>query len=146
MKDEDRLAEEAIKGAQTAARNARRKRDFGGFVVCILCGYANPFGMIAPGSKASKEAWNLFEEHHLVGRNHDPKLKGPFCRNCHAVLHGKYRDGGVELETTPSLSEMLIAVLTMLAILFRDLADALLRWVERIRNELLPLELKEAKS
>ena len=144
-KDEDRLAEDAIKGAQTAARNARREREFGGFVICIMCGYVNPFGMIAPGSKASEEAWNLFEEHHLVGRNHDLDLRGPFCQNCHAELHAKYRDGAVELGRQPTLSETLISILTMLAILFRDLAEALMRWVERIRNELLPLERKEVK-
>ena len=145
MKDEARLAEDAINGAQTAARNARRKRAIGCESVCVRCRYANPFGMIDPGSKGAKDALRLFEEHHLVGRNHDPALKTLFCRNCHAELHAKYRDGAVELEKCLSFAETLMAMLTALAILFRDLADALMRWVERIRNELLPLERKGVK-
>lgn len=146
MKDQDRLAVDAAKGAQSAARNARRKRAIGFESVCMRCGYANPFGMIDPGSRGGEDAQRLFEEHHLVGRHHDPALKIPFCRNCHAELHAKYRDAAVELQERPTLAETLMAMLTALAILFRDLADALMRWVERIRNELPPLEVKEATS
>lgn len=43
----------------------------------------------------------FLEDHHLLGQNHDSNLTVPVCRNCHALLHEKLLNAGVDLRTEP---------------------------------------------
>jgi hypothetical protein len=98
--------------AQNAARKSKRTRIFGPNAVCYFCPFANPIGLIAIDR-------TVLEEHHVAGVNHDPRLQLPVCRNCHALLHEGYLDGGVALRRQRSLLETLAEIDRALAVFFR---------------------------
>lgn len=77
----------------------------------------------------------LVEAHHVAGRNHDAKLTSDVCLRCHAELTEAYRDAGAPMLKQASFPETLIAMLTALAVFFRELADAFMRWAAQIRAE-----------
>ena len=59
--------------------------------VCIYCGCAE-LAVLRPVSR------KFLEEHHLLGRNHDPRLTVLVCRNCHALGHENLLNAEVDLE------------------------------------------------
>jgi hypothetical protein len=82
--------------ASNPVRSARRKTELHDKLgsehpVCFYCGYAEPVALLRVSRK-------VLDEHHLVGRNHDPNLTIIVCRNCHALRHEGLFDAGVELE------------------------------------------------
>jgi hypothetical protein len=82
--------------ASNPVRSARRKAELREKLgdehpVCFYCGYAEPVALRRVRRK-------VFEEHHPVGRNHDPNLTISVCRNCHALRHEGLLDAGVDLE------------------------------------------------
>ena len=131
----------ALLSAATAARTSKRLRKFGPNPTCWRCGYQNPTGLVDPEAPTSPKVINIFEAHHAVGQHHDPELTIAVCRNCHAELTEALRAQGVPMRSQTSLAETLIAVLTALALFFRELADAFMRYVARLRTESLALDI-----
>jgi len=132
--------------AETAARLAKRSRQFGPGATCWRCNYQNIVGLVSPDAPTSPKLMNIMEGHHVVGRNHDAALKTIVCRNCHAELTEILRSGAVPMRTQQSFAETLIACLTALALLFRELAEAFLRWADRIRKEGLSRDTGRAEA
>ena len=126
--------------AETAARLAKRSRQFGPGATCWRCNYQNVVGLVSPDAPTSSKLTNIMERHHVAGRHHDSALKTVVCRNCHAELTELLRSGGVPMQAQRSFPETLIACLEALALFFRELAEAFLRWADRIRTEGLSSE------
>jgi hypothetical protein len=77
----------------------------------------------------AKRSW--FEDHHVLGEEHEPSLTVPVCRNCHALLSAAQLDDVVPLVPQPTLLERLIAVFQAFVSFLRALADILLEWALR---------------
>ena len=95
--------------SQNPARAARRTKELRDKLgseepVCLYCGYAE----IAPLRRVSRR---ILENHHLLGRNHDPNLTVPVCPNCHALQHERLLDASVDLRPE---ADPLRRVITML--------------------------------
>lgn len=58
--------------------------------VCAYCGCAEPVLLRRLSRK-------FLEDHHLLGKNHDPDLTIYACRNCHALIHEGLIDAEVDL-------------------------------------------------
>lgn len=118
--------------AQAIARKGRKKDQLGENPVCFRCGHD---GFDALWRVRAQ----IFEEHHGDGRNHTPAFTIITCRNCHAILHGKYTDAGVLLEVQRSPLDTLIQKRRARECLLRDLLDFYrqdTRLLERIRDHL----------
>jgi hypothetical protein len=90
------------------ARRANRREEQGR---CLLCGRGD-----------------CVEQHHVVGRNHDPDLTAPTCLGCHGSVHENLRRTDVDLRRAPNSNERLKRAHKALAVFLRMLADALERW------------------
>lgn len=127
---------------KTATRKLGRQNRLGnGPKVCFRCGYADPLALIPV-----KTEWielhkhvlprTLFEKDHLVGRNHDPDLIFPICRNCHAEVTELRRQAGISMQFEPDEGEREVLRLEALAFLHETIAAALKRWVAEKRGKL----------
>lgn len=70
----------------------------------------------------------FFEEHHILGRNHDPDLTVLLCHNCHFLVHEGYLRAGVDLSYEPDPQKRVAKMLRALAAFFEMLAKAFLQW------------------
>jgi len=80
----------------TALREARRIQALGNVPsVCAFCSYEGlVISVTAKWLKAHGVPKKLLEDHHIVGRKHDPRLIIPLCRNCHGeCTEGLLREG-----------------------------------------------------
>jgi hypothetical protein len=78
------------------ARAARRKTELRERLgaerpVCAYCGYAELVAL----QRVSRK---FLEEHHVLGRNHDPNLTVIVCQNCHTLLDEYVLDARVDLQ------------------------------------------------
>ncbi len=110
---------------QNDARRARRQRRIGAPTVCMLCGLRELAALTVLPRR-------LIEQHHVVGRAHDPQLMVPVCRNCHAILTERYRHAGVSMRPPASALDRLVAALGALGVFFRELAAACVRWAAEL--------------
>lgn len=123
-----------IDPSRTARREMRRLSRFGDApLVCFLCDYADPVGLIAVTAewlKAQGVPSSLFEGDHIVGRVHDPDFIVAICRNCHAeVTERRFREG---ISMRPELDQNTREALRLrsLAMFHEKTAEALRRWAE----------------
>jgi hypothetical protein len=83
--------------------------------ICFYCGFPEPVAL----RRASRR---FLDEHHPVGRNHDPNLTIFLCRNCHALAHEQLLDAGVELKTALNPVGRAASMLRAQAVHFERLA------------------------
>ncbi len=115
---------------RTALREARRNQKLGNTrSVCAFCRYEGPVILVikkwlrAHGvSKNWLKKW--LEDHHPGGRNHDPELKIPICRNCHGECTEGLLRAGVRMRPARNKREMLALTLEAQAAFFENLARA----------------------
>ncbi|HEV2304198.1 MAG TPA: hypothetical protein VGR93_01645 [Candidatus Acidoferrales bacterium] len=84
--------------------------------VCMYCGCAE----LPLLRRVSRK---FLAEHHPLGRNHDPALKGWLCRNCHALSHEKLIDAGVDLRAESDPVKRVATMLRAEAVHFEMLAQ-----------------------
>jgi hypothetical protein len=120
----------------TALREARRLQSLGDIPsVCAFCPYE---GLVIPVTakwlKAHGVPKKLLEDHHPVGRKHDPKLMIPLCRNCHGeCTEGLLREGiSMRFERDPR--ERIALTLEAQAEFYEDFAKAQRRLAARVRS------------
>jgi hypothetical protein len=124
---------------RTALREARRKQKLGDIPsVCAFCPYEGPVILVTKKwlrthgvSKKWLKKW--LEDHHPGGRNHDPGLKIPICRNCHGECTEGLLRAGVRMCPTRNKRERLALTLEAQAAFFEDFARAQRRNAEFVR-------------
>ena len=109
--------------AKAMARRARKEEQLGEQPVCFRCGHDGFDALL-------KVRAQVLEEHHVDGRNHDEDFTVIACRNCHAILHGKYTDAGVLLEVQRTPLGTLTQKLRARAELLLDLGEQFRRDAE----------------
>lgn len=110
---------------QNDVRKRGWKQKLGSKPVCVLCRFDRPEGL-------ELVSWSMIEAHHVVGIKHDPTLKVPICRNCHARLTELNRNNGASMTKPANLLEHLLTVLRALGAFFLLLGEALLRLAEML--------------
>lgn len=121
-----------MRPSQNPARAARRKTELRDKLgserpVCMFCGCAEP----AVLRRVSRK---FLEEHHLLGRNHDPNLTAFACLNCHVLAHEGLLDAGVDLRPESNPVKRVATMLRAEAVLFEKLArtkNQQAEWLER---------------
>ena len=118
---------------RTEVRLARREQRLGADATCVICGESalEALGLLS---------MRLIEQHHVVGKNHDPNLKVPVCRHCHAKFHEGAAQEGADLREAPRFLERLLNMLRSLAVFFRMLGDALGEWARRVERLIRDLD------
>ena len=120
----------------TALREARRLQSLGDIPsVCAFCGYDGlVITVTAKWLKAHGVPRKFLEDHHVVGRKHDPKLIIPLCRNCHGECdEGLLREGiGNRFKRDPR--ERIALTLEAQAAFYEDFAKAQRRLAARVRS------------
>jgi hypothetical protein len=111
-----------MRPSQNPARAARRKTELRERLgserpVCFYCGCAEP-RVLRPVSR------KFLEEHHFLGRNHDPNLTGFACLNCHALAHEALLDAGVDLRPERDAIKRVATMLRAEAVHFEMFARA----------------------
>jgi hypothetical protein len=114
------------------ARAARRKTELRERLgserpVCMFCGRAEPVLLRRVSRK-------FLEEHHPLGRNHDPNLTAFACLNCHALAHEGLLDAGVDLRPESDPVKRVATMLRAEAVFFEMLAKTKRQqanWLER---------------
>lgn len=104
------------------ARAARRKTELCEGLgserpVCLFCGCAEP-------ALLRRLSRKFLEEHHPLGQNHDPDVTVYACRNCHALLHERLIDVGVDLQPESDPIKRVTMMLRAEATHFEALAQA----------------------
>ena len=107
-----------------AQRRTRLRQRLGPAARCLFCGDQELEAL-----RKVDRAW--LEQHHALGRAHNPELTVVLCRRCHARVSASQQDDGVPLKRQPTLLETLLAVLTAAGSFFRTLAEALFAWITR---------------
>jgi hypothetical protein len=122
----------------TALREARRIQKLGGVPsVCAFCGYAGRVILVtlkwleAHRVPIPKE---LLEKHHPGGKNHQPNLTIPLCRNCHAECTENLLRAGVSMRRAVSERESIALSLEAEALFFEDYAKAQRQKAARVRG------------
>ena len=118
---------------QNDQRRARKAAALGEHKVCMRCGYPNPVGLIPPGH-------TVLEEHHVVGRHHDRKLTGTYCRNCHAELGEKLDDIDFPEKRQSNVLDRLVAMLRAFAQFLIDAGEHMIEWAEWLAQLALGLD------
>jgi hypothetical protein len=98
----------------------------GSDAACVLCGYQNPFALIAVPR-------TLLEAHHIFGRKRDPKSTVKLCRNCHAEITEELRRAGVPMVREHDPRKRAAYALLGGGVFFRKYADS----IEKLARELL---------
>jgi hypothetical protein len=121
---------------RTALREARRIQRLGNTPsVCAFCSYEGPVILVTlKWIKAHGTAKKFLEDHHPRGRNHDPDLKIPLCRNCHGECTEGLRRAGVSMRSKRNESERIALTLEAQAAFFEDFAKAQRRIADRARR------------
>jgi len=114
-----------INPIKTEVRKMNREDRLGADATCVLCG-ETALEALTPVSVA------LIEQHHPLGKNHEPDITVPTCRNCHAKLHEQAAQEGADLRKQPNLLDRILQMLRALAAFFRMLGDALSRWARKL--------------
>ena len=114
---------------QNDKRKESRSRTLGEDSVCVLCGLADPTILIEGSDQ-------FFEEHHVVGRNHDPDLTIRICPNCHKKVGAGVADSGASMKATPNILDRMVHVLRTLGAFFRMLGESFQSWAQEIENEI----------
>jgi hypothetical protein len=121
----------------TAGREVKKLARLGDrALVCFLCGYSDPVALISVSPEWLRTngcPTTLFEDHHIVGKNHDPKLTQLICRNCHAMAGEGLLRAGVSMtrERDPNVHEALR--LEGLATFHEQVAASLRAWAAEKR-------------
>ncbi len=123
---------------KTAVRNVRRNQRLGeGEHSCLLCGYAEPEGLVAVNTQWLESRGvprRLLEDHHLVGWKRDGELTALLCRNCHAKATEGLLRAGISMQREPDPKELVAMMLDALAVFFEMLAAAVRRWAQMLRE------------
>jgi len=108
-----------------SGRMHRRRQKFGASPRCALCGCEDI--QILSYQRVPR---SIIEEHHVVGRAHDPELVVLLCRNCHARVSARQVDAGVDLKPKTNVLEWLIGMLRNIAVLCGELAPRIREWAD----------------
>ena len=117
---------------QNDVRKRAWKQRFGPKPVCVLCRFDQPEGL-------TLVSWSMIDVQHVHGAKHDPDLKVPICRNCHARITELNRQAGASMTEPANLLEHLLTVLRALGAFFRLLGEALLKLAEKLYYFILSL-------
>ena len=124
---------------RTARREMRRLARLGSTpLVCILCGCTDPVALIAATPewlRANGVPSSLFEDHHIVGENHDGHFTHLICRNCHAKATEGFFRAGVSMMAEPDQNMREALRLEALAAFHEEAAEALRRWAAEKRSK-----------
>jgi hypothetical protein len=104
---------------RTARREAKQQRRVPPDAVCAGCGKGAPY---------------LMEQHHVMGRAHEPDLTAPLCKNCHAEATQGQLQEEVPLSATDNILDRVAAIFDALAAFFRFLADSFNRLAGQVRE------------
>jgi len=114
---------------KTAVRTAQRELCLGVDQGCLFCGNGELAALqevLDPGlAKAVRKA--VLEEHHVLGRALDSKLKIILCRTHHAMAHETFRRGAVSMVPEGNVLDRLVNFLRGLLAFLHDLSNALER-------------------
>lgn len=118
------------------ARKERRKRKYGDpMEMCLLCGLKNP-------ENAKELGINLFERHHVAGRDLEPDLTVVLCKPCHEFLQEGLRGAGLEelapdtdLERTGGLCLGLADLFEVLTVVLREHGQRVFRLQDALDRE-----------
>ena len=121
---------------RTALREARRIQELGDIPsVCAFCSYEGPVILVTlRWLNAHGVPKKLLEDHHINGRKHDPKLKIPLCRNCHAECSEGVLRAGVSMRFERNQRERMALSLEAQAAFFEDFAKAQQRLADQVRR------------
>jgi hypothetical protein len=99
---------------RTARRQSRRHEQDR----CLLCGRKGV----------------LIEQDHTAGQNHDPLLKGPICRACHAAVTELRLRADADMRRQRNPIKRVKCALKATAVFLHMLADAVRRWAELLNQ------------
>lgn len=123
---------------RSAARLNKRRAELGpGPHICVLCGYANPWGLV-------RVPRTLLENHHVAIEKHDSAVTVLLCRNCHSEVTENLRRAGVSTQSESNPAWRVAIMLDALSVFLEALVPALRRWAELLRNR-QQLEIKHEK-
>lgn len=116
------------------AREARHLRTLGPPPhVCMFCGASDP----PPFMKAVSTGWleqrvphSMLEEHHVLGRNHDPNSTVILCKPCHFRVTVGYIRAGVDMHYEPDARIRVKKMLNILAVFLEMVANVVRQWSE----------------
>jgi hypothetical protein len=70
------------------------------------------------------------EEHHVAGRNHDPRFTEPICQKHHREIGELLLRAGVSMGFEPNTAKRITLALRATATYDRKRADAMERWAD----------------
>ena len=120
---------------QNDIRKRRWTRRFGPKPICVLCRFDRPEGLVLV-------PWSMIEGHHVFGKAHNPDVKVPICRNCHAIVTELNRRTGVSMDPPADLLEHVIAVLRALGTFFPLVGDAFFKLADQLSRLTKALDKK----
>ena len=109
----------------TTARHISRERRFGPDAACVRCGITT-LETLVPVRR------NILEDHHICGRENDPSLTVPVCRNCHAIMTEGQQAAGVTFAEPPTLLHQIAAALASLFTMLHDLCHRGMDWAHNL--------------
>jgi len=110
---------------RTARREAKQRRRVPPGDVCVFCGEDDP---------------RVLQEHHVMGRAHEPDLTVTSCLNDHAkATDGQFQEEA-PLSATGNILDRVAAIFDVLAAFFRFLADSFNRLAGQVRNSIGKLD------
>jgi hypothetical protein len=110
---------------RNARREAKQRRRVPPDAVCCFCGEDDP---------------RALQQHHVMGRAHEPDLTITSCLNDHAkATDGQFQED-VPLSATDNLFDRVAAIFDALAAFFRFLADSFNQLAEQVRSSMGKLD------
>jgi hypothetical protein len=114
--------------ARIRRRRATESRRFDNrTAACLFCGPL-PYAALVDPEKTKR----FVEEHHVFGQHHDPNVVVTLCLICHRALGDGMLDEGWTAKPSPNPVITADVIFRALAAFFRLLADAFVRYAERM--------------
>ncbi len=119
----------------TAGRRRRRQKRFGvQNPVCLLCSERNLECLTAVTFDWLEAHQVLIEEHHVVGKKHDPAFVAALCLNHHRLATEGLMQAGVSMFREPNPRTRVALMLEALAVFLDMLAASVRRWAVILRQ------------
>src|SRR5690242_643628 len=113
--------------SRRSGRRAERQREQPPNAACTLCGVSEPDVLRSAGT-------HLLEEHHPMGRQHDPDFTVWLCLNDHMLCSLGQSDDSVPLAKQQTGLDRVIAALEALASFFKQCWEAIRRLVATLKQ------------
>jgi len=143
-------------------RHSKRERRLQGDKACAFCGVTDsmvlarltPEKFLALTDRARRgesitvcgneinalTGRTVVEQDHVLGRNIEPGLTLPLCRNDHVIETQRRQDAGISMSRPPTIPELLLSALSSLAQFFSTLVEICLRSTERLVKHIAILD------